>query len=207
MSESEKQTALVPTQPNALTKRGAKSLVVRGHIDLRNNEEAEAWLKKGLDFYNGGGIGETNAEVRKKRYEEAFACFEHGIQLNANQTEIQNMLGHMYAYGHGTSHDRTQAVSWYRKAAVQEYAEAQYNLGGMYYKGYGVHQDKAQAVSWFRMAAEQGHAKAQFNLGVIYDNGYGVPQDKNQAEYWYSKAAEQGVTEAPIRQAWRRHAG
>jgi len=198
MSESEKLTALVPAQPYALTKPGVKSLVSRGHLELRNNEEADAWLNKGLVLYNGGGIDETNAEIRKKRYEDAFACFEHGIKLNPNHPEIQNMFGDMYAYGHGASHDRTQAVSWYRKAAEQGYAEAQFNLGMMYYNGYGVHQDKTQAVSWLCMAAEQDHAKAEFNLGVICDNGYGVPLDKDQAEYWYSKAAKQGVTEVPI---------
>ena len=34
--------------------------------------------------------------------------------------------------------DYAQAVSWYRKAAQQGYAEAQYTLGWMYANGRGV---------------------------------------------------------------------
>lgn len=156
MSESEKQTALVPAQPYALTKPGVKSLVSRSHLELRNNEEADAWLNKGLVLCNGGGIDETNAEIRKKRYEDVFACFEHGIKLNPNHPEIQNMFGDMYAYGHGASHDRTQAVSWLCMAAEQDHAKTEFNLGVICDNGYGVPLDKDQAEYWYSKAAKQG---------------------------------------------------
>jgi hypothetical protein len=46
----EKQTALVPIETTALTKTGAKALVARGQTDLRIREDAEEWLRKGLEL-------------------------------------------------------------------------------------------------------------------------------------------------------------
>ena len=93
MNESDKQTGLVPVQPTALTKAGAKSLMARGRADLSAREEAEEWLKKGLDFYH------------KDRYEESFACFERGIQLNPNHPELQYWLGGLLDSGDGIRQD------------------------------------------------------------------------------------------------------
>ena len=67
----------------------------------------------------------------------------------------------MYDEGDGVEEDDVKAVEWYRKAAEQEYSDAQYNLGAMYYNGEGVEQDYAKAVEWVRKAAEQGHEGAK----------------------------------------------
>ena len=55
--------------------------------------------------------------------------------------------------------DEVEAVKWYRKAAEQNYAEAQYNLGCCYANGQGVAKDEVEAVKWFRKAAEGGEVK------------------------------------------------
>jgi tetratricopeptide (TPR) repeat protein len=179
MSESEKQTALVPAQPTALTIAGVKSLVARGSADLRVKEEAEEWLKKGMDFR------------QKLRYKDAFACFERGIQLNPNHPEIQFMLGFMYSNGHGISQDHVQAAIWYRKAGERGHAAAQYNLGCYYRDGQGVSRDYAQAMVWFRRAIDQNSTDAQTSLGSLYYHGQGVTQDYVQALDWFHRAAEQ----------------
>ena len=62
-------------------------------------------------------------------------------------------------------HD-TMAVTWYRRAADQGYAQAQYNLGICYSNGQGVEQDHTVAFTWFSQAADQGFAKAQRHWGV-----------------------------------------
>jgi hypothetical protein len=46
----ENQSGLVPAQSTALARVGAKSLAARGHTELRKREEAEEWLRKGLEF-------------------------------------------------------------------------------------------------------------------------------------------------------------
>jgi uncharacterized protein len=87
-------------------------------------------------------------------------------------------------------------VKWYRKAAEQNYAEAQCNLGFCYAKGEGVAKDYVEAVKWFRKAAEQNYAKAQFNLVICYENGVGVAKDFVEAYKWQLLAARQGDEDA-----------
>ena len=65
--------------------------------------------------------------------------------------------------------DDMEATKWFRKSALQGYAEAQYALGQKY--AYGVGKDeKEEAAKWFRKAAEQGHPKAQFAIGLTAEN-------------------------------------
>jgi TPR repeat protein len=49
--------------------------------------------------------------------------------------------------------DATEAVKWYRKAAMQGHAEAQFNLGCCYANGQGAAKDIVEAYAWFSMAA------------------------------------------------------
>jgi TPR repeat protein len=180
MRELDPKTALVPVQSTALTKVGAESLVARGRTDLRIKEEAEEWLKRGVELRDQGS------------YEEAFECFEGGIRLDPNHTELQHMLGVMYANGLGVQQDYAQAVAWFRKSADQGDVGAQIRLGGIYEAGKLVPQDYAQAAYWYRKAAEHGLADAQGSLAFAYECGRGVPKDDSQAAYWYRKAADQG---------------
>jgi TPR repeat protein len=108
MSAGEKQAALI--------RAGAKSLVARGRADLQVKEEAEEWLQKGLGFY------------WQRRYKDAFACFERGIQLNPNRPELQLMLGYLYIHGQGVPLNIAQAAMWFRRAADQGQADAQMML-------------------------------------------------------------------------------
>ena len=108
----------------------------------------------------------------------------------------QFTLGKKYDKGDGVPQDKAQALTWYRKAAEQGYAQAQLLLGIIYDQGVGVAQDYAQALDWYRKAAEQGYAKAQYNLGAMYDEGLGQEQDYRLAADWYRKAAEQGYAKA-----------
>jgi len=149
----------------------------------KTKDAAEEWLKKGMEFHG------------QERYKDAFVCFECGIQLNPNHSELQFMLGSMYSMyegGEGVTQDYAQADAWYRKAAEQGHSGAQYTIGVNYDLGDGVMQDYAQAAFWYRKAAERGNPNAQQCLGQLYESGEGVPQDYVQAEYWYRKAAEQG---------------
>ncbi|MFP4502860.1 MAG: tetratricopeptide repeat protein, partial [Candidatus Hydrogenedentota bacterium] len=57
--------------------------------------------------------------------------------------------------------DDAEAVKWYRKAAEQDYADAQLNLGVMYRLGEGVVQDYVRAHMWLNLAASAGDADAR----------------------------------------------
>jgi len=98
----------------------------------------------------------------------------------------------MYDTGQGVPQNYTEAVKWYRLAAVQGNAVAQFNLGLIYAKGESVPQDYTEAAKWYRLAAEQGDTEAQANLGTMYINGEGVIQNDIDAYMWVSIAASSG---------------
>lgn len=106
--------------------------------------------------------------------------------------QAQFWLGAYY----GSEGDRTEAIHWYRKAALQGDARAENIMGLAYYKGHGVPRDYLKAVSWYRKAARQGSAHAENNLGKAYYFGQGVPQDYTTAVYWFQLAAQRGLVNA-----------
>ena len=110
-------------------------------------------------------------------------------RATAGNAAAQDSLGDMYRLGEGVPQDNSEAVKWYRLAAVQGLAIAQYNLARMYGTGKGVPQDDAETVKWLRLAADQGLAIAQGALGDVYSNGTGVPEDFLQAYKWLNLAA------------------
>jgi len=94
--------------------------------------------------------------------------------------------------------DKTQAVSWYSKAAQQGSKAAATNLALMYSAGDGIPKDPAKAATWFRSAAEAGDATAQMDLAALYRRGEGVSQDDTQSILWLTKAADQRFVPAML---------
>lgn len=123
-------------------------------------------------------LGQDAAELKK--------------QADAGDAEARFGLGNVNARGEGVPPDFTQAVRWYRLAAVQGDVSAQFSLALRYARGEGVAQDYTQAVKWYRLAAEQGDDGSQFNLGVMYYHGRGVAQDYIQAHIWIDLSASAG---------------
>ena len=71
----------------------------------------------------------------------SFSGAEFDETLNlAKQGNViaQHNLGIMYDRGEGVAQNDTEAVTWYRKAAMQGMEEAQVDLGVMYMRGQGV---------------------------------------------------------------------
>lgn len=180
----------------------ANALAARALQGLRATEEAEHWLKKGLEarqrcFDEARASNEPYWDDPNGRLEEAFVCFERGIQLNPNHPQLQFMLGESYSDGEGVRRDDRKAFLWTTKAAEQGYADAQEALGYMYTNrlsglDYGIPLDDERGAYWFRRAAEQGHVGSQAMIGWFYGNGIGVEQDTAEAARWYRRAAEQG---------------
>ena len=147
----------------------------------------EAQYELGWRFSAGQGVEQNDAEALKWLHKAA----EQG------HDKSQNVLGAMYATGHGGApQDDVEAAKWFGMAADQGLAQAQHSLGAMYYYGSGVLQDYTEAVKWFGMAADQGLAQAQHDLGVMYADGRGVQQDYVKAHIWWNLAAAQGNDEA-----------
>ena len=98
--------------------------------------------------------------------------------------------------GNGVAKDDIEAVKWFRKAAEQNFADAQYDLGICYFTGNSVTKDTKEAVKLFGKAAEQDLTDAQFALGVCNAKGEGVAKDNVEAYKWLSLAAIKGSEKA-----------
>ena len=106
----------------------------------------------------------------------------------------ENALGFDYATGAaGLPHDDVQAVDWYRKAALQNYAKAEVNLGDMYFYGLGgLDKNYLQALSWYLKASDQHNPGAEYRLGSMFEQGLGTDKDLQRAVSLYRNAANDG---------------
>ena len=75
-TEESNQQALAVSSTKSLSTHTI-ALASRGLQDLRITEQAEQWLKKGLELRD------------QERYEEAIACFKRGIELNQNDLALR----------------------------------------------------------------------------------------------------------------------
>ena len=54
-----------------------------------------------------------------------------------------------------------EAVTWFDKAARQNFPKAQYCLGMMYAKGRGTDRNRVEGYAWFTIAAKAGVTEAE----------------------------------------------
>ena len=104
-------------------------------------------------------------------------------------------------YGEGVEKDDEKAVDWFRKAAEQDYADAQSSLAYKYAYGEGVEENQEKAVNWYRKAADQGDADAQVMLGRRYASGIGVEKDAITSLEYLMLAYKQGGSGAGLEMA------
>ncbi|MGR9072542.1 MAG: SPOR domain-containing protein [Gammaproteobacteria bacterium] len=110
----------------------------------------------------------------------------------------QFQLGLIHENGLGVPRNQMIALSWYRKAALQNQVQAQFRIGLLQYQGGNI----AKAIYWWRRAAAAGHSGAQFQLGLRFLKGEGVPRNAAKAAYWFQEAARRG--HRPAREYYKR---
>jgi tetratricopeptide (TPR) repeat protein len=218
-ADEEKPSALVPAQSTALTKGGAMSLAARGRDHLRDKEEGEKWLRKGIELQNA---------VPMTLFPEPQTTLEYIKQiLTGTQPDVAARNLGMTPEDHERAKDahkfmpgtltEVEQENEQRKSLLKKYEEMQqeafrcfekghvldpinpellYWLADSYYHGDGVEPNEEKAVPLYRRAAEQGHSEAQHMLSDCYREGKGVAQDHAQAMKWLRKAAEQDNTGA-----------
>ena len=117
-------------------------------------------------------------------------------RAEAGDAKAQYNLGVCYAKGEGVTQEFKDAVSWWTKAAKQDFLLAQHDLGNCYFNGDGINKDYKEAVMWYTKSSGKGYAASQYNLGNCYFYGTGVGKDEKEAVKWYTKSAEQGNVDA-----------
>lgn len=155
-------------------------------------KEEQENMRKGEEYYN------------SHIYDLAIQCVEKVLETSEN-SDAMLFIGKCYDRQNWENESIgvfRKAVSWYKKSAELDNAEAQYRLGGCYEEGvlerdHIIERDYKKAVFWYSKAAEQGYAKAIVRLGVCYEGGFcDIEEDHEKAVEWFRKAAEKGYGEA-----------
>ncbi|MEO5341752.1 MAG: sel1 repeat family protein [Gammaproteobacteria bacterium SHHR-1] len=115
----------------------------------------------------------------------------------------QHHLGLVYFHGqHGQAEDKVMAMDWFRRAALQDHADAAYFMARGYREGLGVPRDLNEAVAWTRRGARLGSAPAQYNLALHHLLGRGLKPDRPKALHWLRKAGSAGYAPAQEALTW-----
>lgn len=120
------------------------------------------------------------------------------LAANSGDSEAQYKLGVCYYNGYGVNKSFDIAVSYFKKAALQNHVEAQFMLGKSYLSGKGVDKDYQEAVIWLKKSAEQNYIEAFYELGLIYQRGSSGIKDFKLAENYFRKAVAQNHEKAKI---------
>jgi TPR repeat protein len=171
----ETQSGLIRGQSTAFSRVGAKSLIARGHKELRITEEAGEWLRKGL-------------ELRKmQKHDEGLVCFKRGLEIAPEDPSLHLCFAETYYWGYGVPCDSATAMHWFCQPAEQGHAVAQCMLASLYEAGDTVTQDLERAVYWYRRSAEQGLRPGQSALARAASVGsVQLPLRASEADFWRS---------------------
>jgi TPR repeat protein len=93
--------------------------------------------------------------------------------------------------------NRSQALAFYRLAALQGLDEAQYSMGSSFFL-----QDWNEGLRWYQLAAAQGHPEAMCIVACCHQRGHGVAVDVDEAIRLYMRARAAGSKRAARELNW-----
>ena len=136
----------------------------------------------------------TNNLVDNNKYAVKITSLIKSLQQSADNGNLDAMVG---LGDHYMNQPNTNlALSYYTKAAEQNFAPALLRLGLLYFHGEGVEKNYQSATELFTKAANLGNVVSQYHLGEIYRQGLGVAKNAAAASIWYAKAADKNFTKA-----------
>ena len=129
-------------------------------------------------------------EEGKKAYEKqdwVRAITELRPLAEAGDDRAMLLLGNMYSEGYGVMRSYKEALSLYKRAAVEKNnAEAMLAMGAMYTSGRGVEARLNTAKEWFLRAAELGSQQAAFFYATVLFQGNKSATDDIQPDAYQS---------------------
>lgn len=133
----------------------------------------------------------------------AWGQTERGKQTlekaNAGDATSQYLVAGYYEYGRQEfEKDEKKALSWYKKAAEQNYLSAVTRLATAYEWGkLGLPKDDEKYIYWLKKAADLGHNSSMTDLAVFYRDGkHGLKKDDKEFLRLAKKAADNDYANA-----------
>lgn len=124
--------------------------------------------KLGYCYNTGFGVKQDfkkSVEWLRKGAERGDALAQYYLALECIQERNQPQKGDNIA--EEEKRNQIEAAHWMRKAARQDYVDAQYELGRFYEAGIGVKKNLTEAAKWYLKAAKNGSKKAENALKNI----------------------------------------
>lgn len=137
---------------------------------------------------------EVRAATEALQAGDTVKAFKHWEKAaKAGDAVAQYNLSVAYSNGDGVAANETQAISWLKKSAKQQYQPAQIDLAAWHLRN----REYVQAAEIFRQLADIGHPLAQFNYGIMLGRGDGFPAPREmEGLEWIRKSAAQGFPPA-----------
>lgn len=167
-------------QGNVDTQYNVGLMYADGEGVKQDLNKAIEWYKKASDNGDAGGsqnnLGLLYLEGYNSKKEDGqtipvdYAQALHWFKIAAieyENPEAQVSLG----YSYGVAQSSTNALKYYRLAAMQDNAGGQYNLGLMYQNGQGVAKNLKTALSWYKKAAANGDKDAIQAIKYLKNKG------------------------------------
>lgn len=159
----------------------AQHAVIGAALVAASAAPALADVKAGVDAYQRGDY--------------AAAINEWRPLADRGDADAQFNLAQAYKLGRGVPANLDTAIGLYRKAALQDHAEAGALLGLLLFQN----GNRAEAMPWLSKAADRGDSASQYVYGTALFNGDMVKQDWPRAYSLMTQASAQGLP--PARQA------
>ena len=142
------------------------------------------------------GLAYIRLNPNEGRFDPQAAVSFLQTAADAGSPEAQFELAKLYERGTGVPVDHAQALTLYRAAADQQFADAINDLGFLHYQGgLGLPADSQKALTYFERAADLRHPQAQFNFAALIDDGLIANKGPDEAAYYLYQALRSGSSD------------
>jgi hypothetical protein len=162
---------------------------------------------KALHFFNEAAqLGSDDAAINlaiiylgsdnKNKTPEEFSKIRKLLEQSQSNSISKYLLGYSYLQGFMVKKNEQKAFTLIKKAADDEYDEAQLVLASLYIQGKGTPKNYTRAVEYLQCAVDQGNFEAMYQLATIYAEGKIYKKNIMKAHTLYNIAAVLGKKEA-----------
>jgi len=170
-----------------------------------------AMFNLGSAYYNGDGVGIDDITAyawfllaENFGSPPAAQAVKHSEQNVGNPQLVRSVafekIGDMYQQGDDLPQSSTEAVNWYRKAAVNGTLEVQVKLASLLLRSpQNGASNYTEALGLCEKAAKQHYSPGAYCAGKLYEEGLGVGRNLSTAASWFSEAATMGNAAGTLR--------
>ena len=103
----------------------------------------------------------------EQNFEKAVKYYQKALEVGVVSSAALSNLGICYYEGNGVEKNISEAVKYFKEAALGGFPQAQCNLGVCYYRGEGLKKDIVKAYALIAISAAGGYEASQEKLNNL----------------------------------------